>query len=270
VIVDFHSHTHESDGSLPPAQLVDLMRKRGVRIFAITDHDTTRAYGTFAADFARVVPGVEINTSWRDNEVHVLGYGVPTGDDGALAGVLAANRDFRRTRAERMVNAVNAAGFPVTLDAVIAEAGGADAIGRPHLAKALVRAGHVSDVDAAFRTLLGRGKPGYVPSNNITPAQAIAAIAESGGVPVLAHPGRLKDETILDELAAQGLAGIEVFYPTHTPSQTAHFRAKAAHYGLVMTAGSDFHDPRWNERGVGMDVDEDDIGPFLELLGVTA
>jgi predicted metal-dependent phosphoesterase TrpH len=270
VIVDFHSHTYESDGSLAPAQLVDLMRKAGVRIFAITDHDTTRAYGQFEADFARVVPGVEINTSWRDNEVHVLGYGIPTGDAGPLAAVLAANRDFRRTRADLMVTAVNAAGFPVTREAVIAEAGSADAIGRPHLAKALVRAGLVSDIDAAFRTLLGRGKPGYIPSNNITPAEAIAAIADAGGIPVLAHPGRLKDETILDELAPQGLAGLEVFYPTHSPSQTAHFRSKAAHYGLVMTAGSDFHDARWNGRGVGMDVDEDDIGPFLELVGTTA
>jgi hypothetical protein len=111
-----------------------------------------------------------------------------------------------------------------------------------------------------------RGKPGYMPSNYITPEQAIDVIRESGGHPVLAHPGRLKDEAIIDELIAYGLAGLEVFYPTHNASQTAMFRERATKHGLVMTAGSDFHDIRWNTRGVGMDVDEADIKPFLDLV----
>ena len=91
-------------------------------------------------------------------------------------------------------------------------------------------------------------------------------IRRSGGVPVLAHPGRLKDEAIIDDLAAAGLVGLEVFYGAHSPGQTAHYRAAAMRLGLVMTAGSDFHDERWNLRGVGMDVDEDDLRPFLELV----
>ena len=91
-------------------------------------------------------------------------------------------------------------------------------------------------------------------------------VRASGGVPVLAHPGRLLDESILDDLAERGLAGLEVFYPTHTPQMTAHFRAKASRYGLVMTAGSDFHDERWGARAVGVDVDEADVRPFLDLV----
>jgi predicted metal-dependent phosphoesterase TrpH len=264
--IDFHSHTRESDGALEPGELVAMMRARGVGIFSITDHDTMRAYGQFEADFARVVPGIEINTTWDDNEVHVLGYGVPLGDETPLARVLADNRDFRRTRVERMVAALNAAGYPITVEGVTAESDGGDALGRPHVAKALIRAGLVRDVETAFRDLLVRGKPGYLPSNYITPAQAIDVIRDSGGVPVLAHPGRLKDERIVDELIEHGLAGLEVFYPSHTPAQTAHFRATAAQHGLVMTAGSDFHDIRWHTRGVGMDVDEADIRPFLDLV----
>ncbi len=111
-----------------------------------------------------------------------------------------------------------------------------------------------------------RGKPGYQPSNYITPAQAIAVIRESGGVPVLAHPGRLKDDAIIEELAAQGLVGLEVFYPTHDPSQTAMYRERARRNGLVMTGGSDFHDARWNARGVGMEIEAADIEPFLALV----
>ena len=100
----------------------------------------------------------------------------------------------------------------------------------------------------------------------MTPTQAGEAIARSGGVPVLAHPGRLKDESIIDDLAGLGLVGLEVFYSTHSPSQVAHYRSVAARLSLVMTAGSDFHDARWNVRGVGMDVSEEDLRPFRELV----
>jgi predicted metal-dependent phosphoesterase TrpH len=269
MIVDFHSHTSESDGTLAPAELAQRMRDRGVRVFSITDHDTTRAYAAdLAVDFATVVPGVEINTTWQENEVHVLGYNVPLDDDSPVGRTIADNRSFRRARLRRMIDGVNAAGFPLSEAAVMDEAGGSDAVGRPHIAKALVRAGLVRDVQTAFDELLVRGKPGYAPSNYITPERAIAVIRESGGIAVLAHPGRLKNLELIDQLAAQGLEGLEVFYPAHDASQRAHFRSVAEQHGLLMTAGSDFHDPRLNERGVGMDVDEDDITPFLERLGV--
>lgn len=266
MIVDFHSHTRESDGALAPEELVAMMRARGVRVFSITDHDTMRAYGQFAAEFATVIPGIEINTTWNDNEVHVLGYGLPLGEDTPLAATLAENREFRRTRIDRIVANLTAAGYPITVDDVVAQSDGGDALGRPHVAKALIMRGFAKDVQSCFDTLLVRGKPGYLPSNYITPEQAIDVIRESGGFPVLAHPGRLKDESIIAELIEHGLAGLEVFYPTHNASQTAMFRERAEKHGLVMTAGSDFHDIRWNTRGVGMDVDEADIKPFLDLV----
>lgn len=250
---------------MPPAQLVAKMRARGVSWFSITDHDTTRAYDAVDAPGQHVVPGIEINTTWEGGDVHILGYGIPTGPS-PLADVLEHNRRHRRSRIDRMVEGLNAAGYPITVDQVLAESGGGHALGRPHVAKALVRNGLVRDVASAFRDLLSRGKPGYAPSHHITPLEAIAVVKKSGGIPVLAHPGRLKDEGIIDVLAERGLVGLEVFYPTHETRQVAAYRETARRYGLVMTAGSDFHDERWNARGVGMDVDEDDLRPFLELV----
>ncbi len=148
----------------------------------------------------------------------------------------------------------------------MAESAGAHALGRPHVAKALVRNGMIRDVQSAFDQLLSRGKPGYAPSHHMTPVEAIELVRAGGGVPVLAHPGRLKDEAIVEDLAANGLAGLEVFYATHTTQQVAHYRQLARRLGLVMTAGSDFHDARWNARGVGMDVEESDLRPFLDLV----
>ncbi|MBV9440603.1 MAG: PHP domain-containing protein [Candidatus Eremiobacteraeota bacterium] len=263
--VDFHAHTLESDGTLPPDALVRRMRDRGVSWFSITDHDTTRAYEALDAPGQHVIAGIEINTTWQGNEVHILGYRVPTGPS-PLAAVLEANRAHRRARIEHMVRALNAAGYPLSVDAVLAESGSGHALGRPHVAKALVRAGLISDVASAFHELLSRGKAGYAPSLHITPLEAIDVLHGSGAVAVLAHPGRLHDEGIVDELAEHGLRGLEVFYPTHGAEQTQRYREKARRLGLVMSAGSDFHDERWNTRGVGVDVDEDDIRPFLDLV----
>ena len=263
--VDFHSHTLESDGTLSPAELVAKMRMRGVSWFSITDHDTTRAYETVEAPGQHVVTGIEINTTWQGSDVHILGYRIPTGVS-PLADVVERNRTHRRDRIDVMVGGLNRAGYPVSVEQVLAESNGGHALGRPHVAKALVRNGMIRDVQTAFDELLSRGKPGYAPSLHITPREAIDVVRASGGVAVLAHPGRLKDETIIGELTEYGLAGLEVFYGTHTTQQTAHYRAEASRYGLVMTAGSDFHDERWNVRGVGMDVDDADIRPFLDLV----
>jgi len=263
--VDFHAHTRESDGTLSPPELVARMRRRGVSWFSITDHDTTRAYDAVDAPGQRVVTGVEINTTWHGADVHVLGFRIPTGPS-PIAEVLERNRAHRRRRIDLMLNGLAAAGYPLTVEQILAEAPSGHALGRPHVAKALVRNGMVRDVQSAFDQLLSRGKPGYAPSNHITPLEAIEVIRAAGGVPVLAHPGRLKDEAVIDELAERGLAGLEVFYPTHSTAQVARYRERARRLGLAMSAGSDFHDERWNAAEVGMDVDEADIRPFLDLV----
>jgi 3',5'-nucleoside bisphosphate phosphatase len=266
LIVDFHSHTRNSDGSLSTAELVAAMERRGVRIFSITDHDTTGAYGELPPIRAEIVSGVEINTTRDGVDVHVLGYGFDASGASPIHQTLAANREARRARIKKMIALLARAGYALTEEMVAAEAQGSESLGRPHVAKALVRAGMVRDVQTVFNELVSRKGPAYVPSVHITAPEAIDAVRRAGGVPVLAHPGRLKDYSVLDELAEAGIAGLEVFYPTHTPSQTAYFREQAARLGLVMTAGSDFHDARWNSSVVGVEVAEDDIRPFLDLV----
>ncbi len=268
MIVDFHSHTTASDGSVEPAGVLKMMRDRAVEICSITDHDSLHAYDGLngAAEGLTLVPGIEINTTYKGNEVHVLGYGLPL-DDSPVRRLIDRNRNSRRDRAAQMIAQLRGAGYDITLDQVRAEATEDDpALGRPHVARALVKAGLIRDVDACFRTVLGRGGVGYVPQTYTTPQEAVDVIAQSGGVPVLAHPGRLKDQSIVDELAEYGVVGLEVFYPTHSSTQVAYYREVAERYGLVMTAGADFHDIRWHPAGVGMDVDRDDIEDFLDLI----
>lgn len=268
MLVDFHCHTNESDGTLTPPELGAAMRARGVEIFAITDHDSLGAYPKLdgAGGSATVVTGIELNTTYRGNEVHVLGFGFPV-DAPEIGAAIEANRGHRARRAEQMIEQLALAGYQLDVASVRAEAGHSQsALGRPHVARALIRAGYVPDIETAFRTLLTAGKPGYVPSTYMLPHEAVALVGRSGGVAVLAHPGRLKDEAIVDELVNAGLAGLETFYPTHSASQIAHYRELAARHGLVMTAGSDFHDLRYNPRGVGMEVDRADIEPFLDLV----
>ncbi len=267
MIVDFHSHTLESDGTFAPSELAAAMRARGVEIFSITDHDTLGAYARFEpAPGQRIVPGVEINTTYRGNEVHVLGYGFPLDSEPVLS-ALAFNRSERERRAKTMAEQLTASGYAITYEDVRAETESErTTLGRPHVARALVRKHYVRDIDVAFRDLLTRGKPGYVEQRYVRPQQAVELINAAGGVSVLAHPCRLKDEAIIEELAEVGLQGLETFYPRHDPSQVSHYRGIAARLGLVMTAGSDFHDATYNARGVGMDVERADLAPFFDLV----
>jgi predicted metal-dependent phosphoesterase TrpH len=244
------------------------MRTRGVRAFSITDHDSLKAYHGLDAEIApgtTLVVGLEINTTYRGNEVHILGYGLPL-DDVRLNAVVEDNRLARDLRVTRITEKLRGAGYDVAIEDVRAQATPGAPLGRPHVAKALMKAGFARDVDDAFNTFLRKDRPGYVPSLHITPQRAVEAIVSAGGVAVLAHPGRLKDYEVIDELVEAGIAGLEVFYPRHDPGQIAFFREKACEYGLVMTAGADFHDPRYNVHGVGMEVDEEDIRPFLDLV----
>ncbi|MGC8485005.1 MAG: PHP domain-containing protein [Candidatus Baltobacteraceae bacterium] len=269
MIVDFHSHTLCSDGSLEPQALADMMAQRAVEAYSITDHDTLAAYGRFTPHAgARVVIGTEINTYYRNSEVHVLGYGLRV-DDPAFAAFLVENREHRFTRAQRMVEQLRAGGYAITMADVERHAQGSKVLGRPHVARALVANGISSDIEAAFRGLLRRGRPGFVPSTFVTPQRASAAIRAAGGIAVLAHPGRVADAAIVDELCGAGeFDGLEIYYPLHDADDIARFERKASEYGLLATAGADFHDIRYHKGGVGMEVDAAALAPFFARVGL--
>lgn len=240
--IDLHTHTTASDGLLGPDDLVQLAHDAGVGVLAVADHDTTAAVDAAMAAGGRlgveVIPAVEINTDVDEAEVHVLGYYI---DHRAswLQEFLTQLRDGRENRAAKMVGKLNAMGIPIEYARVRAMAEGA--VGRPHVARALVEAGAVQTTEEAFQKFIGRNGPAYVERMKVTPEDAVRVIARAGGIAVLAHPGwGVRDEWI-PSLVDAGLEGIEAYYPDHTPAITAHFMELAERYHLLVTGGTDFH-----------------------------
>ncbi|MGO0122750.1 PHP domain-containing protein [Desulfothermobacter acidiphilus] len=243
---DLHVHTTASDGSETPAQVVARAKSLGLAGIAITDHDTVAGLdeGLAAAQRERlaVLPGVEISTEAEDREIHILGYLFDPNHPNLLA-TLQWLKEKRLERVAEMVRRLRHLGLPVTLEQVVARV--RVAAGRPHVAQALVEAGVVSSIEEAFQCFLGRGRPAYVPRASFAPTEAVKAIRQAGGVPVLAHPGLNQAEKFLPELLAAGLLGIEVEYPEHSPEQRAYYRKLAASFNLIATGGSDYHGPHY-------------------------
>ncbi len=266
--VDLHLHTTESDGVLAPAALMSAVASAGLDYFSITDHDTLAMYerhGALLEKFGRkVIAGVEVSTNTGDREVHILGYGVPA-DGGGLDGILVDRRQARRIRAEQIVDLLQRNGVSIAMSDVEQRAG-AGMIGRPHIARTLVDGGFARDVSDAFDRYIGTGCVAYVPSSQITPAQAIRAINESGGVSVLAHPTRNAAEELLDDFISHGLAGIEVYSTSHTIHDAERLRSRARKHGLVMTAGTDFHGPTEMNPLPGVELEDQDLSAFLARL----
>lgn len=241
---DLHTHSIRSDGVYEPAELVRLAGERGVEVLALSDHDTLSGVGEAIAAGerlgVRVISAVELNTESRWGDVHVLGYFLDPADR-ALAEHLRWLREHRARRIELMVENLNRLGFPITLEHVQRIAAGG-ALGRPHLAQALFEAGHVPSYDAAFDTLISKHSPAYVERVGLSPSEAVRLIVDRGGAAALAHPGTVNGlRELLPDLVREGLAGIEVYYPEHTPGWTAELRALGEGSALIPTGGSDFH-----------------------------
>jgi 3',5'-nucleoside bisphosphate phosphatase len=243
--VELHAHTTASDGRLAPSALVALAREIGLQALAITDHDTLGGLleAQSAADAAglELVPGVEISTSHRDVEIHLLGYFVDP-SSAELAGQLASLREDREARAREMVDRLHALDVHIRYEDVKREAGNG-AVGRPHVAAALVVGGWARDRQEAFDRYIADGRPAAVPKPVFPVAEAITLLRDIGAVPVVAHPGLLKRPELIQEMPALGIGGIEVFYPKHLPEQQRALLAFAQAHRLVATGGSDFHSP---------------------------
>lgn len=240
--VDLHTHTTASDGLLSPEALIALAREAGVGVLAVADHDSTDAVDPAMAAGARVgmdvIPAVEINTDSDESELHVLGYYLDHHQPW-FQQFLQQLRDGRVNRAVKMVEKLNAMGISIDFARVQALAEGA--VGRPHVARAMVEAGVVGSTEEAFEKYLGRNGPAYVERMKLSPQEAVQVILRAGGIPVLAHPGwGVKDEMI-PLLTQSGLEGLEVYYPDHTPATVVHYLELAQRFGLLVTGGTDFH-----------------------------
>lgn len=252
--IDLHTHSTASDGTDSPAQLVAVAQRAGVDVLAITDHDTTGGWAEAAEALPpgmRLVRGAEfscVSPTGRDERpvsVHVLGYLFDPAHE-AIVAEQARLRDERVTRLERITEKMAADGYPVDVESVFALVPAGTSAGRPHLARALVAAGVVDSVTEAFATLLHNGSRYYVPKADTPVERAIAMVRAAGGVAVFAHPlarrrGRVVEPSVIADLAAVGLTGVEVDHPDHAPEDRALLRDLAAEHGLVTTGSSDYH-----------------------------
>ncbi len=248
---DLHTHSTCSDGTTAPAETVALAARAGLDGLALTDHDTTAGWDEAAQACADAgltfVPGLELSTEVGGRGVHLLAYFV----DASHADLVAECdrlRNERLRRAEAIVAQLAQLGAAVDIDAVLAAAGGAP-VGRPHIAAAMVGAGVVADVEAAFDGYLADGGPAYVEKHALHPLDAVALIRRAGGAAVLAHPGLGErtgrvGEALLDALAAAGLAGIEADHAGHDEPTRQAWREAAARRDLCVTGSSDFHGTR--------------------------
>jgi 3',5'-nucleoside bisphosphate phosphatase len=250
--VDLHTHSTASDGAASPSELAARAAAAGLVAIALTDHDTidgvaaARAAG--AAIGLDVIAGVELSANDGDQEVHLLGLHLA--DVAPIAAMLDDLRSARRRRAEAIVAVLRAAGVPVTIDAVLAEAG-TGAVGRPHVARALIAGGWVRDQREAFDRYLGAGRPANVAKQRLSVADAIQMVHAAGGVAVVAHPGRDGTRARLEALQSMGVDGVEIRHPSHSAEDVARLGALATHLQLLPSGGSDWHGATDGPRVLG-------------------
>ncbi len=273
VCADLHAHSNASDGTLSPGELIEYAASLGLSAIALTDHDTLSGVSSLSPLERilgiKVIPGIEISAEFGPGMLHILGYfpSFPAGLERCLEQVQTA----RRERIPKMIDKLHALGIMITHEDVIPSGQNTQA-GRPHVARALVRKGYVRTLDEAFRNYIGKGRKAYVPKEKMPLKRSLTLIRDHNGLPVLAHPHTLQlDEGDLEafirDLAHEGLAGIEVRYPEHTPEQTSLYESLASRYGLLVTGGTDFHGPDRNGISPGeYGLDEGLFTIFFERL----
>lgn len=251
--VDLHTHSTASDGILPPEGVIEAAAQCGLAALALTDHDTidgVRAARQAADGYGiRVIAGVELSAFDDDREVHLLALHLSHLD--VLEKRLIELRAARHVRAERIVEKLNALGIPITLDEVLLQANGG-AVGRPHVARALIARGIVPDFRDAFMRYLGTNGSAFVPKDLLSVRDAIAIAHEAGAIAVWAHPQDGGRRERLEPLVAAGLDGIEIRHPSHSGEDMKRLQALADFFGLVPSGGSDWHGASDGPRRLGM------------------
>ena len=271
VYADLHAHTSCSDGERAPAELVELAEERGLRILAVTDHDTVGGVAE-AEEAARsrplaVLTGVELSVTLGGEELHLLAYGVDPSHSG-LTRHLQAMQQVRRERAWEMIERLRAEGLEVADARLREQIASTHAVGRPHVAAALVRAGHVQSNREAFDRFLGRDGPGFVAKPAFAAEDALGLVHETGGVGVLAHPGHWTSGRQVRRLVEAGLDGLETIHPSHDASLQGYYERLARGHDLLVTGGSDYHGrtPEDEERFGRMGLSRADWERFQAAL----
>ena len=251
--VDLHIHTTASDGTVAPELIVERAVEMGLKAIALTDHDAVEgiepAILSASGKKCEVVPGVELSATVDGVDLHLLGLYIDW-EHGSLREQLESFRKVREERAENIVNKLNHLGIPIDMEKVKMIAG-EGAIGRPHIAEALLQEGVVTSFNEAFGRYLSHNGPAYVPKFKISPEKGIEMIRSAGGIAVFAHPGTVRRDELIPLFVEQGLQGLEVIHPDHNSSTTQHYLNVVHKHGLVATGGSDFHGPNTNLAALG-------------------
>lgn len=250
--IDLHAHSTASDGTASPTQFVEAAALAGLNVVALTDHDTVAGVAEAVAAAGplgvRIVPGVELSVMDGKDEVHLLGLHLSDVD--AIADALATFRNGRFVRAEAMVAALNAGNIPITMDDVMREAVDG-AVGRPHVARALVAGGWVADQREAFDRWLGTGRPAFVEKPRLDVADGVSIVHQAGGVAIWAHPGEEGRRAKFERMVAAGIDGAEVRHPGHDANAVQRIGALVEFFGLVPSGGSDWHGAMGGPRALG-------------------
>lgn len=253
--IDLHMHTNRSDGILFPVELLEVVRTKELAAFSVTDHDSIEGYRGILPLLIdgdpELVTGVELSAFTERGDMHLLAY-LFDPDSEALVSALELFITERNHRGLRMVEKLNEEGLELSFEAVEKAAGGG-AVGRPHIAEAMIAQGIVDSFGMAFRKYIGNHCTAYVPKSKMTPAQAIDLIHRAGGVAVLAHPFINDMHKYLDELVGLGLDGMEVFHYSHSRQKTKDLQRMAQERGLLISGGSDFHGRQEHEGEIGAD-----------------
>ena len=247
---DYHIHTHYSDGVFSPEKIVDLALDAGLEAIALTDHDNVLSYGV-AKEYLKtkdvklkLIQGIEVNTLYKEYEVHILGY-FPDVNDSDFKTLLKTQQQARIKQTKEILALLNKKeGIKINFEDVknmVAEGG---SIGRPHIAKAITNAGGTSNVMEAYSKYIHRDSPVYVERKTVSPFDAVEVIYDAGGIPVIAHPYDIDiAEELIKKLMNCGLRGIEAYHRKHSPAIVEYFSSMAETLGLIVTGGSDFHAP---------------------------